>query len=162
LAQTIEQKTHPVTEQVAALVEPVVDEMGVELVDVEYLSENGRWILRIYVDKPGGVTLDDCVRVSREIDDLIEVKDIFHQEYVLEVSSPGLNRRLKKERDFERVVGKTIRVRMITPIRGRRNFKGILHSFENGILRLRVEDDSFLLPYRDLDRANLVYEFKQS
>ena len=74
--------------------------MDVELVDIEYLSEHGRWVLRIYVDQEGGITLDGCARVSREIGDLIDVKDILQHEYVLEVSSPGLNRPLKKEKDF--------------------------------------------------------------
>ena len=78
--------------EVILLIEPVIDEMEIELVDVEYLSEGGRWILRVFVDRDGGITLDDCVRVSREIGDLIDVKDFFQQPYVLEVSSPGLDR----------------------------------------------------------------------
>jgi ribosome maturation factor RimP len=144
---------------VTALIEPVLDEMEIELVDIEYLSEHGRWVLRIYVDEPGGITLDNCARVSREIGDLIEVKDIFKQEYVLEVSSPGLNRRLKKEKDFEKAVGKNIKIRMITPLEGQRNFTGSLQSFQDGILCLRVKYDLILLPFGDVEKANLVYDF---
>ncbi len=160
MAQTMSEMTSPVMKEVSALIEPILDEMEIELVDIEYLSEQGRWILRIYVDKSGGITLGDCTRVSREIGDLIEVKDIFHQEYVLEVSSPGLNRRLKKEKDFERAVGKNIKIRMVTPFEGQRNFRGSLQSFQDGILYLSVNDDLILLPYGDVEKANLVYDFE--
>ncbi|MBL7203411.1 MAG: ribosome maturation factor RimP [Desulfobacteraceae bacterium] len=160
MAQTMSEMTSPVIKEVTALIEPVLDEMEIELVDIEYLSEQGRWILRIYVDKSGGITLDACARVSREIGDLIEVKDIFHQGYVLEVSSPGLNRRLKKEKDFERAVGKNIKIRMVTPFEGQRNFRGSLQSFQDGILCLSVNDDLILLPYGDVEKANLVYNFE--
>jgi len=152
--------TSPVIKEVTALIEPILDEMEIELVDIEYLSEQGRWILRIYVDESGGITLDDCARVSREIGDLIEVKDIFDQGYVLEVSSPGLNRRLKKEKDFERAVGKNIKIRMATPLEGQQNFRGNLQSFQDGILCLSVKDDLILLPYGDVEKANLVYDFE--
>ena len=152
--------TSPVIKEVTALIEPILDEMEIELVDIEYLSEQGRWILRIYVDESGGITLDDCARVSREIGDLIEVKDIFDQGYVLEVSSPGLNRRLKKEKDFERAVGKNIKIRMAIPLEGQQNFRGSLQSFQDGILCLSVKDDLILLPYGDVEKANLVYDFE--
>ena len=152
--------TSPVIKEVTALIEPILDEMEIELVDIEYLSEQGRWILRIYVDESGGITLDDCARVSREIGDLIEVKDIIDQGYVLEVSSPGLNRRLKKEKDFERAVGKNIKIRMATPLEGQQNFRGSLQSFQDGILCLSVKDDLILLPYGDVEKANLVYDFE--
>ena len=152
--------TSPVMKEVNALIEPVLDEMEIELVDIEYLSEQGRWVLRIYVDKSGGITLGDCARVSREIGDLIEVKDIFHEGYVLEVSSPGLNRRLKKEKDFERAVGKNVKIRMVTPFEGQRNFRGSLRSFQGGVLCLSVRDDLILLPYEDVEKANLVYDFE--
>jgi len=152
--------TSPVIKEVTALIEPILDEMEIELVDIEFLSEQGRWILRIYVDQSGGITLDACARVSREIDDLIEVKDIFQQGYVLEVSSPGLNRRLKKEKDFERAVGKNVKIRMVTPFEGQRNFRGSLRSFQDGVLCLSVRDDLILLPYEDVEKANLVYDFE--
>jgi len=151
--------TCPIIKEVCALIEPILDEIEIELVDIEYLFEQGRWILRIYVDKSGGITLDHCTRVSREIDDLIEVKDIFHQGYVLEVSSPGLNRRLKKEKDFQRAVGKDMKIRMATPFEGQRNFRGNLQSFKDGILCLSVKDDLILLSYGNVEKANLVYDF---
>ena len=144
---------------VSLLIEPILDEMEIELVDVEYLSEGGRWVLRIYVDREGGITLNDCVRVTREIEDLIEVKDFFRQPYVLEVSSPGLNRPLKKEKDFVQAVGKDVKIRMADPIDGRRNFQGKLESFEDGVLSVTVSNDRFLLPFGKVEKANLVYDF---
>jgi ribosome maturation factor RimP len=146
-------------EEVSLLIEPILDEMEIELVDVEYLSEGGRWVLRIYVDREGGITLDDCARVSREIEDLIEVKDFFRQPYVLEVSSPGLNRRLKKEKDFARAVGKNVAIRLAAPLDGRRNFKGNLESFVDGVLCVAVNNDRFFLPYGGVENANLIYDF---
>ena len=160
MVQTMSEVASPVIKEVTALIEPILDDMEIELVDIEFLSEQGRWVLRIYVDQSGGITLDACARVSREIDDLIEVKDIFHQGYVLEVSSPGLNRPLKKEKDFEKAVGKKIKIRMVTPLKGQRNFRGSLRSFQDGILCLSVKDDLILLPYGDVEKANLVYDFE--
>lgn len=148
-------------EAVTRLIEPVLKDMGIELVDVEYLSEQGRWILRIYVDKQGGITVDDCARVSREIEDLIEVDDIFDQPYVLEVSSPGLNRPLKKERDFVRVQGEKIKVRMQRPLNGRRNFTGYLHGVKDGVAHIDLTEGRVALPLDGMERANLVYDFNE-
>jgi ribosome maturation factor RimP len=148
-----------VIEEVTRLTEPILDEMGFEMVDVEYLSERGRWVLRIYADKEGGLTLNDCASISREIGDLIDVKDIVAHEYVLEVSSPGLNRALKKETDFSWALGKKIKVRMAYPIEGRRNFTGRLRRFQGGILDLDVQSDRVSLPLGDVEKANVVHEF---
>ena len=149
-----------VVRDVNRLIEPILDEMGFELVDIEYLSEHGRWVLRIYVDSEGGVTVDDCARVSNEIGDLIEVNDIFEHEYVLEVSSPGLNRPLKKEKDFLKAVGKKVKVKMINPVKERRNFTGYLKAFQDGMLYIEVRNELISLPLRDVKKANLVYEFE--
>ncbi len=142
------------------IIEPIVDEMGFEFVDVEYLSEHGRWVLRIYVDKEGGITLDECARVSREVGDLIDVKDIIQHKYVLEVSSPGLNRPLKREKDFLRAVGKKIEIKMVIPVEGRRRFTGYLRKYQERTLYLEVENNLVTLPLRDMRKANLVYEFE--
>jgi len=146
--------------QISELVEPILDEMDVELVDIEYLSNHGRWIVRVYVDKEGGITVDDCAGVSREIDAIIEIKDIIPHAYVLEVSSPGLNRPLKKEKDFQRAVGKKIKAKTSVPLKGRRHFTGYLKDFQNDILYLELEDKVVALSRRDVEKANLVYEFE--
>ena len=145
--------------KVIQFVEPVLDEMGFELVDIEYLSEHGRWVLRIYADKEGGITLDDCAFVSRQIGVLIDVKDIIPHEYVLEVSSPGLNRPLKKEKDFLLAVGKKVKIKTIAPINGRRRFTGYLKKFHESSLYLEVDNNLIALPWQDVEKANLVYEF---
>jgi len=148
-----------ITKQVSDLIEPILNEMKFELIDVEYLSDRGRWALRIYIDKDGGVTLDDCAAVSGELGDLIDIKNIIEQEYVLEVSSPGLNRPLKKEADFIRAIGKKIKVRTRTPVDGRRNFTGVLKDFKEQKLALDSEGGLVTLAWSDMEKANLVYEF---
>ena len=149
----------PIAEQVAGLVEPALEYMGFELMDVEYLSTHGKWALRLYIDREGGVTLDDCARVSREIGDLIDVKDIIVHNYVLEVSSPGLDRPLKKEKDFEHAIGKKIKVKMVASVKGRRNYTGYLRNFQKGILYMELESGTVHLPWKEVEKANLVYEF---
>jgi ribosome maturation factor RimP len=148
-----------ITKQVSELIEPILNELRFELIDVEYLSDRGRWVLRIYINKDGGITLDDCAKVSGELGDLIDIKNIIEHEYVLEVSSPGLNRPLKKEADFIRVIGKKIRLRTRMPVDGRRNFRGVLKDFKEKKLALDSEGGLVTLAWSDIEKANLVYEF---
>jgi len=148
-----------IVSKVSQLVEPLLEEMGFELVDTEYRSERGRWVLRIYADKPGGITLGDCAVLSRQIGDLLDAKDLIEREYVLEVSSPGLDRPLIKEKDYIRALGRKIKVKMSAPVEGRRNFTGQLESLEEGILYLRVSDKVVGLSRLAVEKANLVYEF---
>ena len=148
-----------IAEQVADLVGPALEDMDFELVDVEYLSGHGKWVLRLYIDKEGGVTLDDCARVSREFGDLIDVKDIIIHKYVLEVSSPGLDRPLKKDKDLEHAIGKKIKVKTVAPVKGRRNYTGYLRNFQKGILYMELENGPVHLPWKEVEKANLVYEF---
>jgi ribosome maturation factor RimP len=149
-----------VTTAVQGLVEPVAEDMDFELVDIEYLSERGRWVLRIYLDREGGITLEDCASFSREISDLIDVKEIVPNEYVLEVSSPGLNRPLKKEKDFVRALGKKVKIKMSRKVRGRRNFTGYLREFKDHTLYVEVDNVPLSLSYQEVEKANLVYEFR--
>lgn len=151
-----------VVNQVEDLIDPIIEEMGLELVDVEYLSERGRWVLRVYIDHEEGVSVEDCAQVSEEIGELIDVKDIIQHEYVLEVSSPGLDRPLKREKDFRRAVGEKIKVRTVAPINGRRNYTGVLQDFSEERLYLDVEDGGqrrmAVISLPDVEKANLVYE----
>jgi ribosome maturation factor RimP len=148
-----------ITKQVSDLIEPILEELGIELVDVEYLSDRGRWTLRIYIDREGGVTIDDCAKVSNELGDLIDIKNIIEHEYVMEVSSPGLNRPLKKEADFIRVIGKKIKVRTRMPLKGQRNFIGILTDFKEHELYIQWEGQLITMAWADVEKANLVYQF---
>lgn len=146
---------------VAGLVEPILEAMGFELVDCEFVHERGKWVLRLTMDKEDGVTIDDCAKVSRELGDHIDVKELISHPYVFEVSSPGLNRILKKERDLLRAVGKKIKVRMRSPIEGRRNYEGYLIDFVQGVLSVNVEGNKAALPWAEVEKANLVFEWNK-
>lgn len=152
-------RTNAIVKKVADLIESSLEGMGFELVEVEYLSSQGRWILRIYIDQEGGVTIDDCAQVSRELGDLIDVKDVIPHEYVLEISSPGLNRPLTKEKHLLGAIGKKIRVRMARPVEGRRNFAGRLSDFRDETLYIEMDKGMVALPWPEVEKANLVYEF---
>lgn len=105
------------------LLEPIVAEAGFELVDVEYVKEAGTWYLRAYIDKPGGITVDDCEVISRKFSDILDEKDYIEDSYIFEVSSPGLGRPLKKEKDFQRSLGRMWRSVLIVLLTDRRNLK---------------------------------------
>jgi ribosome maturation factor RimP len=158
----MEIKTQSIVKQVESLVEPILEQMGYELVDVEYVSSYGRWVLRLFVDKEGGVTIGDCAHISEELGDLIDVKEFIRHDYNLEVSSPGLDRPLRKEKDLSRALGKKIKVRMAVPLEGRRNFTGILLRYGEGILSLDVDGQEVSLSWPGVAKANLIYEFKST
>ncbi|HKJ29112.1 MAG: ribosome maturation factor RimP [Desulfuromonadales bacterium] len=154
--------------QIETLVLPILDDLGYELVDLQLQQDGKQLALRIFVDKPAGITLDDCVEVSREVSAILEVEDPIRSAYRLEVSSPGLDRPLKKAADFERFVGKKARLKsknLIDPDqRGttRKTFVGTLLGFEDDNVRLELTDKQggvIAIPLADLDKANLEEEF---
>jgi ribosome maturation factor RimP len=135
-------------------------EFGMDLVDVEFQFERGRWILRVFIDKEGGVTIDDCADISRELGDVIEAENIIGFSYVLEVSSPGLNRPLKKETDFIRSIGKMVTLKMSKPINKRRNFVGRLTHVKGGMISLATDEHNVIDLHLDaIDKARIKYEF---
>ncbi len=134
------------------LLELTLDAMGYELVDVEQFSRGG--LIRVFVDKKGGITVDDCVAISNHLSRLLTAENIDYDR--LEVSSPGLDRPLRKESDFFRFVGETIRLKLRVPMQGRRNFVGILREVNNGILKLEVEGRLFDLDMHNIGKARLV------
>ncbi len=154
--------------QIEMLVLPILDDLGYELVDLQLQQDGKQLALRIFVDKPGGITLDDCVEVSREVSAILEIEDPIRSAYRLEVSSPGLDRPLKKAADFERFVGKKARLKsknLIDPDqRGttRKTFVGTLLGFADGNVRLELTDKQggvIAIPLAELDKANLEEEF---
>ncbi|MDH5761837.1 MAG: ribosome maturation factor RimP [Nitrospinota bacterium] len=147
-----------VTESIEELVTPIIDENCLELVDVEYKKEGKNWYLRIFIDKEGGVTVDDCTQVSRQVEDLIEVEGVVPSSYTLEVSSPGLDRPLKKEKDFIRYQGKRVHVTTFTPIHQQKDFKGIIRDFLNGVLFLEIEQQVVEIPQTQIAKARLEIE----
>ncbi|MBN2134259.1 MAG: ribosome maturation factor RimP [Acidobacteria bacterium] len=143
------------------LSEKVVENAGMELVELEYHKEGKTWVLRLFIDKEGGVTLDDCTDISKELGVQLDVEDIIQHHYLLEVSSPGINRLLKKENDFARSVGKKIKVQMKRPQENRKNFAGILEKFENGMITVLTDDKlKFELDINDIQKARLNEEIK--
>lgn len=148
-----------VVDRVVDLAQSLTEDAAFELVDVVFASERGRWVLRVYIDKEGGVTLDDCAKFSRELGTLVDVQEIIDHPYALEVSSPGLDRPLKKEKDFRRAVGMKVRIKTIAPIEGQKRIVGQLQEVREGVLVLLVEDKHIPVSMVDIERANLVYEF---
>ena len=148
----------PVTQSVIELIEPGLLAKGLELVDVEFKKEGKNWVLRVFIDKEGGVTLEDCQKISRLAGDLIEVEEVIEPAYTMEVSSPGLNRVLKKEKDFIRFSGKKIGVQCHAPLNGRKKFTGILKDFKNQSIHLEVDGQLQTIPINRVAKANLVIE----
>ena len=122
------------------LLMPIVEAQGFELVDVEYVKEAGSWYLRAYIDKEGGITVDDCEIVSRAFEARLDEADFIEDSYILEVSSPGLGRPLKKEKDYRRSMGKELELRTFRPIDGKKEFYGILRAYDDNSVTIEMED----------------------
>ena len=137
------------------VVEPLLTQEAAELVDIEWLHEHGRQVLRFYLDKKGGITLDDCEHLSNRIGALLDEADLVPGSYVLEVSSPGLDRVLKKEKDFARFAGKAVQVRLKVPQDGRRNFKAVLQGSVDGKVVIECEGARFEFPLGLIEEARL-------
>ncbi|MBF8303531.1 MAG: hypothetical protein HW396_1812 [Candidatus Dadabacteria bacterium] len=132
---------------------------GFELVDIEYRREGRGWVLRIYIDKDGGVSVEDCARISRELGTLLDLNDIIPGNYNLEISSPGLTRALKKVRDFERFKGKLLKIKTMKDIQGRRVFIGRLIDFVGNVASVEMDRHVYFIPYDEIERANLELDF---
>jgi len=150
-------------EKIVELVEPVLESGRMELVDVECLKGKTRWMVRIYIDKEGGVGLDDCAMISGEIGDLLDVNETPPGSYSLEISSPGLDRPLARDKDFIRYAGHEIRISVTEKIEGKKNFRGRLMEFieKEGekIVVINVEGRVYNIPRSMIIKANLQYEF---
>jgi len=138
-----------------AMIEPILEPENIDLVDVEFKLENGRWVLRVFIDTAGGVSLADCERVSRQIGALLDMEDPIEHRYVLEVSSPGINRVLRKEKDFTAFAGSPVRIRTRRKLNGRRNFNGILKGMENSRIVVDVNGIPVEIDLHDMEKATL-------
>ena len=139
---------------------PVVEEYGFELVDVEYVKEGGTWYLRSYIDKPGGISIDDCEQVSRRLSDMLDEKDFIADSYIREVSSPGLGRPLKKEKDFRRSLGREVEVRTYRMIDKSKEFTGILETYdEEGVTIILADGAKKTFEKGDIALVRLAFDF---
>ena len=144
-----------IIDRIRAMILPIVLNEGMEVVDIEYRRESGGWVLRLMLDKQGGVTLDDCTRVSQEVGRSLDVEDIIPTSYTLEVSSPGLNRLLRTEKEFAKYLHRLVKVKTVNPIENRRQFKGeLLAVSENGV-EIQVDGRTFQIAFSNLAKANL-------
>ena len=143
-----------------AMLVPIVEAKGFELVDVEWVKEGANWYLRAYIDKENGITVDDCEEVSRALSDLLDEEDFISENYILEVSSPGLDRPLKKEKDFARSIGKDVEVKLFKAIYKDKEFVGILKAYDEDTVTLEMEDETEMQFKRsDIARIRLAFFF---
>lgn len=139
---------------------PIMNEHNFELVDVEYVKEGSNWYLRAYIDKEGGIAVDDCEVVSRELGDILDKEDFIEGSYILEVSSPGLGRPLKKEKDFKRSIGEEVDVRLYRAIDRQKEFTGILTDFDKDKVTLEFTDGTKMdIARADIALIRLAFDF---
>ncbi len=142
------------------LILPILEENSFELWDVEYVKEGGTWYLRAYIDKPGGITIDDCELVSRAFNEKLDEEDFIGDAYIMEISSPGLGRALKKDRDFERCIGEDVDVRLYKAMDGEKEFTGALKAFSKEQITVEFEDGQTLEVLRkDIAQVRLSFDF---
>ena len=147
-------------EAIGAIIERVVAREGLELVHWAAVGPRNNFVLRIYIDKPGGVNHGDCETVSNQVGGLLDIEDLIANRYTLEVSSPGVERGLYKPGDYERFAGNRVKVKTAAPINGQRNFRGRLVGINEGIVRLdAVGIGEVEIPYEQIVKANIEYEF---
>lgn len=141
------------------MLEPVIEALGYEIVLLEFSPTSKSGLLRLYIDSPGGITIDDCERVSREVAAVLDVEDPISSGYRLEVSSPGLDRPLVTPAHFERFINEQARVQLIAPLNGRRRFVGWIRGVQDGKLHLDTKEGAVEIPLTEIDRARLVPEY---
>ena len=142
------------------LITPILDRMNFELVDVEYVKEGGTWYLRAYIDKEGGITVNDCEAVAREMNEILDKEDFVEDSYVFEVSSPGLGRPLKKEKDYVRSMGKEVEIRTYRAINREKEFYGILSAYDENTVTIKTEDGTEMtFEKSDIALIRLAFDF---
>lgn len=145
--------------KVEAMVLPIIEEHQFELVDVEYVKEGANWYLRVYADKEGGINIDDCVLISRALEEKLDADDFIADAYILEVSSPGLGRPLKKEKDFIRSIGESIDVKLYKAIDKQKEFTGILKEYSDGHVVITIDEEDVTFETKDIANARLSLDF---
>lgn len=141
------------------LVTPIIYENHFELVDVEYVKEGANWYLRVYADKEGGINIDDCVLISRALEERLDEEDFIKDPYILEVSSPGLGRQLKKDKDFKRNLGKAVECKLFQAIDGIKEWEGTLKAFDETSVTIETEDRKVCILRKNIAAIRLAIDF---
>ena len=141
------------------ILNPIMEELEFELVDVEYVKEGSMWYLRAYIDKPGGITVNDCEAVSRAFSDKLDENDFIEDSYIMEISSPGLDRPLKKEKDFQRNMGKLVEIRTYRPIEKQKEFCGILTAYDSNSVTIDEDGNERVFDKKDIALIRPAIEF---
>ena len=142
------------------LITPILDEMGFELYDVEYVKEGADYYLRVYIEKEGGITVDDCEAVSREMNELLDKEDYVEGSYIFEVSSPGLGRTLKKDKHLQMSLGEEVELKTFQPIEKQKEFEGVLQSFDSETVTIAEEDGKErIFQRKDIALIRLAFHF---
>ena len=143
------------TDKIAEIARPVVEEEGCSLWDVEYVREAGTWYLRVFIDRDGGVSIDDCERVSRRLDPILDEEDPIPDSYVFEVGSAGADRELKRPRDFEQFMGSEVEVKLYRPVDGSKHYTGTLSGYDAGAVSLTVGEKTLRFPKEQVAQVRL-------
>lgn len=143
------------TDKIAEIARPVVEEEGCSLWDVEYVREAGTWYLRVFIDRDGGVSIDDCERVSRRLDPILDEEDPIPDSYVFEVGSAGADRELKRPRDFEQFMGSEVEVKLYRPVDGSKHYTGTLAGYEDGAVSLSTGEKTLRFPKEQVAQVRL-------
>lgn len=141
------------------LLEPIAEKFGCEIYDVEYVKEGSEWYLRCYIDKPDGVNILDCENVSRALSDKLDVEDFIPDAYILEVSSPGLGRALKKDRHLQKSIGEAVELKTYRPIEKCKEFSGVLRSFDKDTVTITTEEKEMVFQRSDVALIRLALDF---
>lgn len=141
------------------LLMPLMEENSFELVDVEYVKEAGNWYLRAYIDKEGGINIDDCELISRALSDKLDELDFIEEAYILEVSSPGLGRPLRKDKDLKRSLGEEVEVRTYRAIEKQKEFTGVLKSFDEESITIEIDEKKMSFARKDIALIRLAFDF---
>ena len=152
-------KREEIEKKAEALILPILEEFHFDLWDTEYVKEAGTWYLRYYIDKEGGITIGDCENVSRRISDLLDIDDFVPEAYILEVSSPGLGRQLKKDRDLERSLGEDVEIRLYKPVEGSKEYTGILRGYDKDSYLIEINEEEHTFARSDVAIIRLAFDF---
>ena len=153
-------KAEDYTGRTEALLAPIMEENGFELVDTEFVKEGSNYYLRAYIDKPGGITIDDCELVSRALDVKLDEEDFIEEAYILEISSPGLGRPLKKDKDFTRSIGEEIEIHFYRAVDGSKDTSGILKAFDDKTITIETDNETEqVLERKNISLVRLAFDF---